>query len=179
VNRLRRQAVDPVDPLAPPARGRRRALRAAVLGTPVLVALAWPTMASAATLDDLPGHTAKFSVIDGILIFGVAPVGVFLLIALIVMRPGTAPKAQRYRPGRDWNAEPSWSGLRPAGTSASDLPALPAGERAMPVMQGAPDPAHGDSTTEAGGSGVIPGTPDTEARGGQPPAGSGGARGSW
>lgn len=161
----------------------RTALRTAVLAAPLLLATALPAAASAAVTNDLPGHTGKFSVTDGILIFGVAPVGVFLLIALAVMRPGTSPKGQRYRPGRDWNAEPSWSGLRPAappGAAGTQALAIPAGVEPMPVMGGAADHHHTDSTTEAGGSGSVDGQTVSPPRGGEvDPTLGGGARGSW
>lgn len=46
------------------------------------------------------------------------PVGSFLLIAAIVMRPGSSG-GTRYRPGRGWDAPETWFGERPA---ESELP---------------------------------------------------------
>ncbi len=152
-------------PAVPRRRLSRRLAQCATLALPTLLALALPAVASAAPLDDLPGHASKFTVVDGFLIFGVAPVGVYLLIALLVMRPGTSSKAQRYRPGRDWTAAPSWSGLHPE--ASQNAPALEGG---LPVMDGAPDAEHGDSREDAA-DGRSP------ERGAQ--RDTGGARGSW
>ncbi len=139
--------------------------------------LSWlPALASAAPTDDLPGHAGTFTVVDGILIFGVAPVGVFLLVALVVMRPGSAPKAQRYRPGRDWTAAPSWSGLQPRQATGGPL-ALGDGGRedgqTMPVMDGAHDAGHSNPASDAPrGASDSPHRPDDAGR-------TGGASGSW
>ena len=140
-------------------------MQCATLALPTLLALALPAVASAAPLDDLPGHTSKFTIVDGFLVFGVAPVGVYLLIALLVMRPGTSSKAPRYRPGRDWTAAPSWSGLHPESPQA-----MPVLENALPVMDGAPDQANADSREDSG--------QDPAAERG-PQRDTGGARGSW
>jgi hypothetical protein len=145
----------------------RRLARAAVVAFSAVVTLPLLAVAaSAAPLDDLPGHAGTFTVVDGILVFGVAPVSVYLLIALIVMRPGTASKAQRYRPGRDWTAAPSWSGLHPESTRA-----LPPATDAVPVLDGAPDAVHADSTDTSDAPEPAPGRGE--------PHETGGARGSW
>jgi hypothetical protein len=143
----------------------RRLVKCAVLALPTLLALALPAVASAAPLDDLPGHASKFTVVDGFLVFGVAPVGVFLLVALLVMRPGTSSKAQRYRPGRDWTAAPSWSGLHPEAPSA-----MPVLESKLPVMDGAPEQKHADSGADSGEQPAAERGPQRDI---------GGARGSW
>lgn len=81
---------------------------------------------------DLPGHARPLGAVSGILIFVVAPVGTFLLVAVLCLRPGAGPKSLRYRPGRGWDAPPAWFGSSQGGARASaptpaGLPA--AGER--------------------------------------------------
>lgn len=180
----------PRTPLRRPV--RRIGQRAAALALPLLLLAALPTAAVAAPADDLPGRTSTFTIVDGILLFAVLPVGISLLVALVTLRPGSAPRAQRYRPGRGWDAEPSWSGPEPRQQANAEPAALPVGEPVMPVMTGSPSTEHPDSDLEAGSAGAVPGDiPEVEGQsGGQPPrspqqpasggpATGGGARGSW
>lgn len=162
-----------------------------MLALPLLLVAALPAAAVAAPADDLPGRTDSFSAVDGILIFGVVPVGVCLIVALLTLRPGTAPRSQRYRPGRGWHAEPSWSGPEPAQQAPEQVATLPTGEPVMPVMSGTPETEHPNSPLEAGHAHEAPGDipavgaddqPDAEPTPGarhRGPTTGGGARGSW
>ena len=166
-------------------RPRRQAARAAVLLAPFWLSVALP---AAALADDTPGHAAPLGVGDGLLIFLVIPVGVFFFVALFTLRPGSSSRAQRYRPGRPWKAEPSWTGVAPhhgeLPVAQSDDPHAPlhlphteAGPHA-PVMAGAPHHVHASSQAEHD-------HPDGEEdadlppEGPHPPTETGGARGSW
>lgn len=176
-------------------RVRRTGLRAAALTLPLVVLFGWPATAYAAVAapaDDLPGHASSFTIVDGILVFAVLPVGLCLLVALVTLRPGSSPRAQRYRPGRGWDAEPSWSGPEPRQQAGATAAAIPAGEPVMPVMSGTPEAEHPDSGVESGSAGGVPGDiPEVEGESGVQPPGlpqqpapdgsstGGGARGSW
>jgi hypothetical protein len=56
---------------------------------------------------DDPGP--QISTLKALLIFGVVPVGISLLIALVVSLPSLA-KGPRYRPGLGWEGTPEWYG---------------------------------------------------------------------
>jgi len=97
----------------------------------------------------------SLGLVNGVLIFAVAPIGVFLLIALLVMRPGSGSGGARYRPGKEWNNPPTWIGID-AATGATALPALPAGSPAgpAPVPEG-PGHAGPGHVGEQGGAGAA------------------------
>jgi hypothetical protein len=56
---------------------------------------------------DDPGP--QISTLKALLIFGVIPVGISLLIALLVSLPSLA-RGPRYRPGLGWDGTPEWYG---------------------------------------------------------------------
>ncbi|HEX7356032.1 MAG TPA: hypothetical protein VF288_14515 [Mycobacteriales bacterium] len=157
-----------------------------MLTVPLGLSLALP---AAALADDLPGHAAPLGVADGLLIFLVIPVGVFFVVALLTLRPWASSSSQRYRPGRDWSAEPSWTGARPAGeltegaaTDADGKVLLPhtAGGRHAPVMAGTPHQEHARSQEEhdaAARQAEGEAAPPTASP--RPPTETGGASGSW
>jgi hypothetical protein len=166
---------------------RRLAVRGAVLAAPLWLSLVLP---NAAWADDTPGHAAPLGVVNSLLIFLVAPVGVFLLVALLTLRPWASSTSQRYRPGKDWSAEPSWTGVQPAIDPRSDeavsgpdgsvtLPHTEGGHHA-PVMAGTPHQEHAssqaDHDAEAAEQDVPPQTPPAAPH---PPTETGGASGSW
>lgn len=157
----------------------------------MLVAPIWLTVAlpAAALADDLPGHAAPLGVADGLLIFLAIPVGVFCLVAVFTLRPGSSSGAQRYRPGRPWKAEPSWTGVAPPHgelpVAQSDDPHAPlhlphteAGPH-TPVMAGAPHHVHANAQADHDhpeGEEEVAEAPPQEPH---PPTETGGARGSW
>lgn len=73
------------------------------------------------------GDPRPLGPVNEILIFGVGPIGVFLLVALITLRPQRSSGASRYRPGRGWGYGPVWFGTRGAQPvePAADAPASP------------------------------------------------------
>lgn len=66
---------------------------------------------------------------ETLLLFVGAPVGMFLLIAAVVMRPGTRG-GTRYRPGRGWDAPETWFGDQPAGSETGSTNGSPSGHGA-------------------------------------------------
>lgn len=56
------------------------------------------------------------SIVETVLVFAGIPIGVFALMALIVLGPGAA-RAPRYRPGGEWDYHPVWYLPHPAVTS--------------------------------------------------------------
>ena len=87
----------------------RLALRAVALcaSVPLLLALATPASAVYRDDGDEPGQALTY--FNTLLIFGVLPVALFAIIALLVMLPSLA-KGPRYRPGLRWWASPVWFG---------------------------------------------------------------------
>ena len=87
----------------------RVALRAALFGliAPLLIALASPAAAVYRDDGDEPGQALSY--FNTFLIFGVLPLALFAIIALLVMLPSLA-KGPRYRPGLSWWASPVWFG---------------------------------------------------------------------
>jgi hypothetical protein len=174
------------------ATSRRRALRAAVVTASLIALAAVPAAAMAGPLDDTPGKAHPLGLVNGLLIFLVAPVGVFLIVAVLTLRPGSAPKAQRYRPGKDWSAAPSWTGVQPPREATHQAPfagagepvTLPAGGRHahVPVMDGAPHQEHADTQADHDALGhendPAP-VAETATPGDSSPPSTGGASGSW
>lgn len=72
------------------------------------------------------GDPRPLGTVNEILIFGVGPIGVFLLLGLLTMRPGRGSPASRYRPGREWPHPAQWFGTadgeQPESTTASPSP---------------------------------------------------------
>lgn len=156
-----------------------------MLAAPLWLSLALP---AAALADDTPGHAAPLGVVNGLLIFLVAPVGVFLLVALLTLRPWASSSSQRYRPGKDWAAEPSWTGVQPAAralpeaSSGSDgsvqLPHTEGGHH-TPVMAGTPRQEHASSQADHDRDAADHDPESETTTTPHPPTETGGASGSW
>jgi len=88
-----------------------RRLIAVLVGTGTALLLGWaiasPTLAAVPDDGDEPG--AGLSALETILLYGIVPLGFFLLIALLVYAPSIA-RGPRYRPGLGWFAAPVWFG---------------------------------------------------------------------
>lgn len=133
-----------------------RALFTAVTALGLVVIAPAAAFAARPDVNGVDGHNPPLSVVSGILIFFVLPVGLTLLIALFFLRPGSAPGAQRYRPGRDWTADATWLGV-------------PSREHHHPALAGAETLQHGEERP-ADAPDVAAAPPDETI---------GGARGSW
>ena len=48
------------------------------------------------------------SVTETVLIYGVIPLAVFLLLAVLTLLPGRGKEKTKYRPGQPWTAAPIW-----------------------------------------------------------------------
>ena len=48
------------------------------------------------------------SVTETVLIYGVIPLAVFVLLAVLTLLPGRGKERTKYRPGQPWNAAPIW-----------------------------------------------------------------------
>jgi hypothetical protein len=100
-----------------------------------------------------------------VLIYGVIPLAVFLLLALLTVLPGRGRDKTHYRPGRPWDHEPVWyephpgaSGVQAGGHGAGDgdhgRPSLGATAAALTIGEqphGAADTV-GPRRTAAGGA---------------------------
>jgi|GEM_PF-4563812 len=83
-----------------------------VAGLAGSVVLASPVAGFAASVPtDEIAPSKPLGAVNSILIFGVGPVALLLILTAIFLRPGSAPGSQRYRPGRGWNADPTWIGV--------------------------------------------------------------------
>jgi hypothetical protein len=104
------------------------ATRVALLTGLVGIAILGMTrLASAGAINaDQTSHVKPLGAVNGILIFGVAPVATLALISLIFLRPGSAAGTQRYRPGHGWHAGPTWIGV--AAREHHDQPVLDGAE---------------------------------------------------
>jgi hypothetical protein len=100
----------------------RTLLRVTVVasGTAAVLAIASPAFA-AIHRDDGDDPGPQLNVLQSLLLYIGAPLGLFLLISLLVVAPSIA-RGPRYRPGLSWWAEPVWFG-GPAGSPA-DAPTL-------------------------------------------------------
>jgi hypothetical protein len=83
------------------------------------------------------------SIWQTVLIFVVAPLGGFGLLAVLVFAGAGVNHQQRYRPGRQWEHDPVWYVPRPepaeAAASTAGRPALGAGAgRQAPPAHGGP-----------------------------------------
>ncbi|HEV7871272.1 MAG TPA: hypothetical protein VGO95_08465 [Modestobacter sp.] len=108
-------------------------------------------------------------VIETVLIYGVIPLAVFVLLAILTLLPGRGKDRTKYRPGQPWTEAPVWFEPHP-GTSG---------------VAGHGDDAHGDAhhapglgaTAAALTIGEHPHNshePDAPRR-----TAAGGARGTW
>lgn len=73
--------------------------------------------AAALYSDDGSQPGEQLGVLGNLLLYVVAPAGVFLLIALLVTAPSIA-RGPRYRPGLSWFAAPVWFGGPPDAEAA-------------------------------------------------------------
>ncbi|HEY3603251.1 MAG TPA: hypothetical protein VGL04_01170 [Sporichthyaceae bacterium] len=101
---------------------------------------------------DDPGK--QISKLKAILVYGVTPISIMIIIALLVMLPSLA-RGPRYRLGEEWRANPEWFGAPGAeveaggyghGHAAVEAPAEPAELTGRIVATGA------EETGEDGGS---------------------------
>lgn len=76
-------------------------------------ALVWSVLAAAPAFalhrDDGDDPGQQISKLKAILLFGVTPIGIMAVIALLVMLPSLA-RGPRYRLGEEWRATPEWYG---------------------------------------------------------------------
>ena len=88
-----------------------RRVVAVPVGTGLTVVASWvmavPVLAATPDDGDEPG--AALTALETILIYGVVPIALFALIALLVLAPSIA-RGPRYRPGLGWFAAPVWFG---------------------------------------------------------------------
>lgn len=84
-----------------------RLLGLAFAGVTLVVAAATPVAALERDDGDDPG--SQLTTIESLLLFGVVPVGIMLVIALLVVLPGML-KGNRGKPGINWDGQPEWYG---------------------------------------------------------------------
>jgi hypothetical protein len=108
-------------------------------------------------------------VIETVLIYGVIPLAVFLILALLTLLPGRGRGRTKYRPGQPWTAAPLWFEPHPDSRSS-------AGGHGDPHADGHTAPGLG-ATAAALTIGEHPHEPqqsDAPRR-----TAAGGARGTW
>lgn len=96
----------------------RTLFRAAVViaaSAAAVLAATSPALAQKRDDGDDPGQ--QLTALGNLLLYVVAPLGLFLLISLLVLAPSIA-KSPRYRPGLSWWAEPVWFGGPGGGAPA-------------------------------------------------------------
>jgi hypothetical protein len=86
----------------------------------VILAATSPVLAQNRDDGDDPGR--QLTALENLLLFVVAPLGLFLVIALLVLAPSIV-RGPRYRPGLSWWAEPVWLG-GPSGPGAGDVDSI-------------------------------------------------------
>jgi hypothetical protein len=88
-----------------------RRVVAVAIGTGLTLVASWmialPALAAEPDDGDEPG--AGLTALETILYYGVIPIALFALIALLVLAPSIA-RGPRYRPGLGWFAAPVWFG---------------------------------------------------------------------
>jgi len=94
----------------------------------VVVGLAWSALPAAPALavsdGEVPGR--DLGLVTNLLLFGGIPLGIFALIALLVVVGGLRHRP-RYRPGRPWDVDPIWF-AGPADPAAALISARPGPE---------------------------------------------------
>ena len=103
--------------------------------------------------DDGDDPGPQISKLKALLVYGVTPISIGIVIALLVMLPSLA-RGPRYRLGEEWRANPEWFGAPGAppevesgyGHAAVEAPAEPAELTGRIVATGA------EETGEDGGS---------------------------
>jgi hypothetical protein len=107
------------------------------------------------------------SVIETVLVYGVIPLAVVVVLAVVTLLPGRGKEHPTYRPGQPWTAPPVWYEPHPDTSSGADHGA------------GAPADGHGrpglGATATALAIGQHPHTLDEGPR----RTAAGGARGTW
>lgn len=84
------------------------------------------------------------SVPVAILVFAGIPIGLFVVIAILVMLPSWA-KNRRYRPGLDWWAAPVWFG-GPSDTAVVEHATDPVALAKLPLVQSASTSGRGGAS---------------------------------
>lgn len=136
---------------------------AATLGV-TLLATAAPALAREQDAGSDPGES--LSPLATLLIFGVLPVALFLLIALLVSA-GSIAGGTRYRPDRVWDATPVEFGLPSQPVPAGQL------TRSADADAGAPDRAPPAGALDAGDASASHPTPPTDPPDDDQPGGGG------
>lgn len=141
--------------------------------TAVLALLAVPLLAGSSAYAGEPpnvnidGVHEPLGTVNIILIFVVIPLALSAVLMLIFLRPSSAPGAQRYRPGRGWEAKPAWFGIESrADPSRPALPPAPGAPLVGDILEAGVD-------LDASPGRTAPMSRATDA------TGLGGARGSW
>ena len=124
----------------------RTVLRVAAVTCATAGAVLLGSPAFAAHRDDGDEPGKGLSALQTLLIFGVVPVALFLVIALLVSAPSIA-RGPRYRADRGWQGRPLVFGAPP------DLQ-LPSGTTftGAPAVEEAPRDASGEPASEGGGA---------------------------
>jgi hypothetical protein len=106
-------------------------------------------------------------VIETVLIYGVIPLAVFVVLALLTLLPGRGKDRTRYRPGQPWTADPVWYEPHPDAAG---------GHGADPHANSHPAPSLGGTAAALtiGEHPHEPQQPDAPRR-----TAAGGARGTW
>ena len=107
------RAVD--DSLAAPLRGAHSRLRSGLVLAVTAVALTACGQDDSASTNHLGFEDGAapagdgLSTLEGLALFGLAPLAILLLVAALVWLPG-AVRGNRYRPNKGWGATPLWFG---------------------------------------------------------------------
>lgn len=101
------------------SRGTQRALIVATTVGATLLSTVTPALAREQDAGSDPGE--PLSPLATLLIFGVLPVALFLLIALLVSA-GSIARGPRYRPDRMWDATPAEFGMPMHGVRSAPPP---------------------------------------------------------
>jgi hypothetical protein len=109
-------------------------------------------------------------VIETVLIYGVIPLAVFGVLAVLTLLPGRGKDRTRYRPGQPWTAQPVWYEPHPGAQEAGG------GHGADASADGHHTPSLG-ATAAALTIGEHPHEPS--AADGPRRTAAGGARGTW
>jgi hypothetical protein len=115
----------------------RRAARVLALVPAILV-----TTATGAAFADPPEQwdtDQGIPALDGLMVYALIPLGLFLLITLLVYVPSMS-RSETYRPGEAWRGEPEWFGGPRGGVEAT-------GKQDQPAVQGStPDDRKGGAS---------------------------------
>jgi hypothetical protein len=109
------------------------------------------------------------SVIETVLIYGVIPLAVFLVLAVLTLLPGRGKDRTKYRPGQAWTTPPIWWEPHPDTTGGHGTESH--GAESHGDGYGAPRLG---ATAAALAIGERPHEPEAHRR-----TAAGGARGTW